>query len=223
VIKVSVRTGGLLERGALETWTREKRDEIRAGVRDGLMAAAPMLKRRMRDQASQSMTIARRSFLNVFSTRLYDQQPQRLPSMLAGVLRATWVGVHESGGTVSSRGGGLLIPMNLATRIGPKRFRAVIRTLLDQGNAFFKNVNGKVILFAENISESSAALAPFKRGYRKAEGLKRLKRGQEIPIAVLVPAVQLRPRLRIAQTVIAAVPEVARLIETRLRLRDRNG
>jgi hypothetical protein len=72
---------------------------------------------------------------------------------------------------------------------GRKRFKAQIAELMRGGNAYFiKNAKGNIVLMAENIKEHDRPLAGFKRRYRKAEGIKRLKRGADIPIAVLVPA-----------------------------------
>ena len=48
------------------------------------------------------------------------------------------------------------------------------------------------MLMAENIKEYDRPLSGFKRRYRKAEGVKRLKRSADVPIAVLVPRVQPR-------------------------------
>ena len=89
------------------------------------------------------------------------------------------------GGTVS---GNLLIPL-LPGRIGPKRFRQVVDALMRSGNAFFIEKDGKVILMAENIRENASALTRFKRAERARTGAKQIKRGQEIPIAVLVKSV----------------------------------
>ena len=68
--------------------------------------------------------------------------------------------------------------------------------LIRSGNAWFvKNAKGHVVLMAENIVDNDKPLAGFKRRYRKNAGIKRLKRGADIPIAVLVPKVTLKKRL----------------------------
>ena len=56
---------------------------------------------------------------------------------------------------------------------------------------------GNIVLMAENIKEHDRPLSGFKRRYRKAEGIKRLKRGADVLIAVLVPRVQLKKRLNV--------------------------
>ena len=45
---------------------------------------------------------------------------------------------------------------------------------------------------AENISENARSLARFRRAERERSGTKRLRRGQEIPVAVLVQRVNLK-------------------------------
>ncbi|MCF1444866.1 DUF6441 family protein [Ralstonia pseudosolanacearum] len=60
-------------------------------------------------------------------------------------------------------------------------------------------------------------MAGFKRRYRKAEGVKRIKRGADIPIAVLVPRVVLKKRLDIDQLVARRIPRLTAAIEARIR------
>jgi hypothetical protein len=73
---------------------------------------------------------------------------------------------------------------------------------------------------AENIKEHDRPLGGFKRRYRKAEGIKKLKRGADIPIAVLVPRVQLKKRLNVERLVAGRVPRLAAAIEKQLRRVD---
>ncbi|UZF21731.1 DUF6441 family protein [Ralstonia pseudosolanacearum] len=67
------------------------------------------------------------------------------------------------------------------------------------------------------IGEHDRPLAGFKRRYRKAEGVKRIKRGADIPIAVLVPRVVLKKRLDIDQLVARRIPRLTAAIEARVR------
>ena len=107
--------------------------------------------------------------------------------------------------------GNLLIPL-LPGRIGPKRFKAVIDGLMRSGNAFFIEKNGRVLLMAENIKENAGQLGRFKRAERARTGAKQIKRGQEIPIAVLVPRVTLKRRFDFDGTVRRAMPQLAQSI-----------
>ena len=69
---------------------------------------------------------------------------------------------------------------------------------------------------AENLRENASSLARFKRAERKRTGTKSVKRGQEIPIAVLVPNVTLKRRFDLAGVVRGQLPVLARAIETQL-------
>jgi hypothetical protein len=112
--------------------------------------------------------------------------------------------------------GRLLIPLH--GRVGRKRFKNQVAELLRGGNAYFiKNAKGNIVLMAENIKEHDRPLAGFKRRYKSAEGIKRLKRGADVPIAVLVRRVVLKKRLDIERMVAARVPRLAVAIETQLR------
>ncbi|MBK9443121.1 MAG: hypothetical protein IPN53_18280 [Comamonadaceae bacterium] len=87
------------------------------------------------------------------------------------------------------------------------------------GNAYFvKNARGNVVLMAENIKEHDRPLAGFKRRYRKAEGIKRLKRGADIQIAVLVPRVMLNRKLDIERLVVRRIARLAVEIEKQIQL-----
>lgn len=76
------------------------------------------------------------------------------------------------------------------------------------------------MLMAENIKEHDRPLSGFKRRYRKAEGIKKLKRGADVPIAVLVPRVQLKKRLNIERMVAGRIPRLSVAIEKQLRQVD---
>ena len=141
-----------------------------------------------------------------------DKDAKRLPALYVGS-RIPWSGIHESGGQIGAR---MLIPLN--GRVGRKRFKAQIAELMRGGNAYFiKNAKGNIVLMAENIKEHDRPLAGFKRRYRKAEGIKRLKRGADIAIAVLVPKVILKKRLDIERMVAGRVPSLSATIERQIR------
>ena len=111
--------------------------------------------------------------------------------------------------------------MPLHGRVGRKRFKAQVAELMRGGNAYFiKNAKGNIVLMAENIKEHDRPLAGFKRRYRKAEGIKRLKRGADIPIAVLVPKVVLKKRLDVERLVAGRIPRLSAAIEKQIRTVD---
>ena len=100
--------------------------------------------------------------------------------------------------------------------MGPKQFAKVVDALMRSGNAFFIKKGGKVILMAENIQENSRQLSRFKKAERGRTGTKKIKRGQEVPIAVLVKRVNLKRRLGLVDAVQSSLPGLAQAIENAL-------
>jgi hypothetical protein len=160
----------------------------------------------IRSHVKSRMSVLRQGFLQNFRIALREKGND-LP-YLKIFSKGRWPGVHEYGATI---GGKMLIPIN--GRVGRKRFKAYVDELMRSGNAFFVRKGGKVILMAENIKENAKPLAGFKRRYRKAEGIKRLKRGTEIPIAILVSRVTLQKRLDVAGVVEGRLPNLKAAIQ----------
>jgi len=211
-MKISVRIDSAAAQAQLRRWGGEYRAKVRTAVQRAMATEAAEIREEVRRHVGGRMAVVRKSFLKSFSARVWARDPNRLPALHVGS-RIPWSGVHESGGTITGR---MLIPLH--GRVGRKRFKAQIAELVRGGNAYFvKNAKGHVVLMAENIREHDRPLAGFKRRYRKAEGIARLKRGADIPIAVLVPKVVLKKRLDVARLVVGRVPRLVGVIENRLR------
>lgn len=214
---VRVRLDGLFKDSQLQGWQLDTHKRIRAGVAAGMKEAGIKIRDELRANMRSAFKIRRPSFVNVMQYRVYSQRSDRLPGLLVGAIKAPWLESHEIGATVRGRGRGMLIP--LFGRMSAKRFRALVTRLIRLGNAFFKQVNGRVLLFAENQKEFDRDTRRFKAAIRRGLGGGKLKRGADIPIAVLVPQVKLRPRLKIQATVHRRLPLLALLIENNMRLR----
>ncbi|MEF8767481.1 DUF6441 family protein [Candidatus Accumulibacter contiguus] len=63
------------------------------------------------------------------------------------------------------------------------------------------------------MKEYDRPLAKIKRRYRQAEGIRRLKRGTDVPIAVLVNKVNVRKRLDVEGVVRGRVPSLSAAIQ----------
>lgn len=185
--------------------------QLHRAVGRALRSEARGIQEAMRSNVSGSLKVVRKSFLKGFRAKVLDQDPARLPGMFIGS-RIPWSGTHEYGATTNGR---MLIP--LYGRVGPKRFKAYVTELLRGGNAYFMKKDGKVILMAENIKEHDQPLSGFKRRYRKAEGITRLKRGADVPIAVLVPRVMLRKRLDVEGVVRQRIPRIIESIRQQIQ------
>jgi hypothetical protein len=210
-VKIDLTASGLFDARQFNAWSTERRDAIRAALKRGMQSGGREVRDAARTQMRGAFNVKRSSFVSSMQAKVLDKKTDRLPALLVGS-KIPWLGLHEKGGTVS---GNLLIPL-LPGRIGPKRFKAVVDGLLRSGNAFFVEKNGKVILMAENIRENASQLTRFKRAERARTGAKQIKRGQEIPIAVLVKSVSLKRRLDLTGAVQRSLPRLAGAIQKEL-------
>jgi len=210
-MKLSLTQAGLLDPGTLAAWTSERKKAIRAAVAQGMKSGGAEIRDAARARMRAAFKVARSGFVNSMQAKVLDKKPERLPNLLIGS-RIPWLGLHEAGGTVS---GNMLIPL-LPNRMGPKQFSKLVDALMRSGNAFFIKKGGKVILMAENIQENSRQLSRFKKAERGRSGTKKIKRGQEVPIAVLVKRVNLKRRLGLVDAVQSSLPGLAQAIENAL-------
>jgi hypothetical protein len=210
-MKLTLTTEGLLDPRQLFAWSAERKRAIHAAVAQGMKTGGRDVREAVRAQMRSAFQVRRASFVASMQAKVFDQKPERLPALWVGS-RIPWLGIHTQGGTVAGR---MLIPL-LPTRIGPKRFRQVIDGLMRSGNAFFVEKDGRVLLMAENLRENAAQLGRFKRAERARTGAKQIKRGQEIPIAVLVRRVDLKRRFDLPGATQRALPALARAIEREL-------
>ena len=214
-MKVSIRIDSAAGQAQLRRWGGEIRAKVQKAVAQAMATDASELRQDVRAEVAGQMAVVKKSFIKGFTAKVLDRDPNRYPALYVGS-RIPWSRIHETGGVIAGR---LLIPLH--GRVGRKRFKAQIAELMRGGNAYFiKNAKGNIVLMAENLQEYDRTLSGFKRRYRKAEGVKRLKRGADIPIAVLVPKVVLRKRLDIERMVATRVPRLSAAIEKQLRAVD---
>jgi hypothetical protein len=204
-MKLSLTTSGLLDPKRLDSWIPEKRRAIRKAVEAGMKSAGKEIAQTVQSRMQSAFKVRKAGFVRSMRHKLYAGSPEKFPALLIGS-RIPWLGIHMRGGTI---GGRMLIPLLPEhQRMGRKAFRRVIDGLMRTGNAFFIEKNGKVILMAENIKDNTAELRRFKRAERGRTGAKSIKRGQEIPIAVLVRTVSLRGRLDLPGMVRSQLPKL---------------
>ena len=209
MLKISLTTSGLLDKRELAAWTRSRREAIHKAVALGMRDSSRSLTDALRTRMQSDLAIRKPAFLRSMRAKVLDRDSTRLPALLVGS-RVSWLGVHVRGATLTGR---MLIPLTESgRRMGRKAFARVIDTLMRSGNAWFIRKDGKVILMAENIKENASALTRFKRAERQRTGARSIKRGQEIPIAVLVPRVTLKRRFDFDGTVRRAMPQLAQSI-----------
>lgn len=211
-MRISVRINSAAAQAQLRRWGGEFRAKVQKAVERAITSEATDLKQDVRSHVAGQMAVVKKSFLKGFTARVLAKEKNRLPALYVGS-RIPWSGMHEKGGMIAGR---MLIPLH--GRVGRKRFKAQVAELMRGGNAYFiKNAKGHIVLMAENLKEHDRPLAGFKRRYRKAEGVKRLKRGADIPIAVLVPKVVLKKRLDVERLVAGRIPRLSAAIEKQIR------
>lgn len=213
MLNITLTATGLLDKSKLDAWTRQKQVAIRKAVATGMREGGKSVADGVRSKMQAGFKVKKSAFVNSLRAKVYDRNPEKLPAVLIGS-KISWLGIHVRGGTISGR---MLIPLTEeGRRIGRRAFKRVIDALVRSGNAYFIRKNGRVILMAENLRENAQPLARFKRAERKRTGAKSVKRGQEIPIAALVPNVTLKRRFDLEGTVREQLPGLARSIEAQL-------
>lgn len=212
-MRISLSATGLLDPRQLLAWSTEKRRAIHHAVARGMQTGGREVRDAARSEIRKSFNVKRNGFVLSMGAKVLDKKPGALPALLVGS-KIPWLGIHETGGTINGR---MLIPLLPEhQRIGRKAFRRVVDGLMRSGNAFFIKKNGKAILMAENIKENTSELRRFKRAERIRAGVKSIKRGQEIPIAVLVNRIDLKRRFNFTGAVQRSLPALARAIQQEL-------
>jgi hypothetical protein len=212
-MQITLTSTGLVKPAEFDSWRLSRQAVIRKTVGD-------IMRREGRGIADAAQQQARavlkgNKAWRSFRPKVFDSKPDRLPALRIGS-KIPWLGMHETGGTIR---GPLLIPI---IKLGPKAFRRLLTDLNRAGNAYWvPGKSGQPVLMAENITEQGRVLSKFKSAERSrdraAGGAGRLKRGQDIPIATLVPQIKIAKRLKFAQTVRSRVPALAAAIANALR------
>lgn len=213
MLKLSLTATGLLDKSKLDAWSKQKQAAIHKAVAAGMQTGGKVVADTVRGRMNADFTVRKPAFVKSLRAKVYDRNSDKLPALLIGS-RIPWLGIHVRGGTVSGR---MLIPLTQeGRRIGRRAFKRVVDALIRSGNAYFIRKNGQAILMAENIKENASVMARFKRAERSRTGAKSIKRGTEIPIAVLVPNITLKRRFDLEGAVRGQLSVLARAIEKQL-------
>lgn len=214
-MQISLTASGLLDPSRLRAWTREQQQRIRGAVGRAMRSEGRAIADAAQEQAAQAFGGKQRAAKSI-RAKVYDKKPQDLPALKIGS-KIPWLGMHERGGTISGK---MLIPFGDKR---PRGFRKLIAELMKSGNAYFRQVGSNAILFAENIPENASVLRAFKRtavnlGIVETRGKtgRTVRRGADIPVAVLVKRITLKKRLKLDATVRSRIPALARAIEQEL-------
>lgn len=209
VMKIDLVAEGLLDRRRFSAWQGDTRKAIHTAVARAMRDTGKEMAERARSDMRAGFKVVKPKFLRSMHAKVFDRKAEEFPALYIGS-KVPWLGIHEQGGTIRGR---MLIPLlPQHRRIGRKAFARVIDALMRSGNAFFIEKKGRQILMAENIAENARPLARFRRAERERTGARRVRRGQEIPIAVLVRRVSLRKRFDLARSVRGDLPRLTAAI-----------
>lgn len=208
-MKIDLVAEGLLDRRRFSAWQGDTRKAIHTAVARAMRDTGKVMAERARGEMRAGFKVVKPKFLRSMHAKVFDRKAEEFPALYIGS-KVPWLGIHEQGGTIRGR---MLVPLlPQHRRIGRKAFARVIDALMRSGNAFFIEKNGQQILMAENIAENAQPLARFRRAERERTGARRVRRGQEIPIAVLVRRVSLRKRFDLARSVRGDLPRLTAAI-----------
>lgn len=208
-MKIDLVAEGLLDRRRFNAWQADTHKAIRAAVARAMQGSGKDMAERVRGEMRASFRTASPKFLRSMHAKVFDRKANEFPALYLGS-KVPWLGIHEQGGTIRGR---MLIPLlPQHRRIGRKAFARVIDALMRSGNAWFIEKNGQQILMAENLVENARPLKRFRSAERERSGAKRLRRGQEIPIAVLVRRVTLKKRFDLNRAVRVELPRLTAVI-----------
>lgn len=212
-MKLKISATGLFRKSEFNEWDRDLWKSTREAVGQGMTEGAKPIVEKVRRNAAQIFKLSGKRLTTSLRHKLHNKKPDRLPAIEIGS-NVPWLGIHEEGGTIR---GPLLIPLNQPKRIGRKAFRRIVDALDRAGNLHFVKKGGQVLLFAEQIGENSRVLSRFRKSHRAATGQKRIKRGTELLIGVLVPQVTLRARLGLGRTIVSNLDQIVTAVERRLK------
>jgi hypothetical protein len=182
----------ILSVDSIRLFAQNEQAEIIGRVGDGMRRALPEQKAAGRQLIVSKLKVQRETFANVF-TGLVSQPDGKAPVTIF-YSKAGWLEAHAEGVTIRGRRGrGVLIPINTKLdRMGYRAFKRRIEQLDSQGNLDFRNINGKVIVFAEVAAMRELGVSGFRRT-QVIDGKR--KRTAEVPVAVLVRSVRIPKRL----------------------------
>lgn len=208
-MKIDLVAEGLLDRRRFNAWQADTHKAIHAAVTRAMRDSGKDMAEQVRREMRASFRTASPKFLRSMHAKVFDRKANVFPALYLGS-KVPWLGIHEQGGAIRGR---MLIPLlPQYQRIGRKAFARVIDALMRSGNAWFIEKNGQQILMAENLAENARPLTRFRRAERERSGAKRLRRGQEIPIAVLVRRVSLKKRFDLNRAVRVELPRLTAAI-----------
>lgn len=186
------RGTGILSPGGILNYTNNFRKKVRMAYSQAVKETTKETKTEMKNKASTAFKVKKRTFLNTFSAKIYDSKPDKLPSVLF-LQKIKWFKLHETGGTINGK---MVLPFENINgkRMGPKKWKSLLKSLRQNKQSFWKTINGKMILFAVIDRNNSRSLSGYRQTFKARKSIKRVTAGTAIPIGMMVSTIRLKRR-----------------------------
>ena len=192
------RINFIFDEKGFNNYKKNVQKSIRVSTEIAFKETISEVKTRMKSKANSAFNVKKKTFLNLFTAKFYNSKPEKLPSAIF-YNKAKYFDVFIKGDTVNKK---TLIPfVDANSKMRGKKFKQTVQTLFSFNLCFFKKTGSSVILYATVTKESSSLLTPFKKNYRMKNGVKTIKNGTTIPIAVLVDKVKYKKQYDIKRIV----------------------
>lgn len=217
-ITMKLELGGLFAPGKFSTYQRVVKADINYAVVTGMEVGGQEVVGKLRSVYAASVRIRKKSFPKAIGWKLFANKKDRFPDLWIGS-QVKAVAAHAFGAHIA---GPVLIPLlGEGQHMGEKTFALIVRYLMRGGNAEFRRVNGKTILFAEQgaATQSGINIGAFRRAERARRGgefRKQKGKALEVPIAVLVRNVKVKQSFPFRATVRAGLPTITAAIQREL-------
>lgn len=198
--RVKAKLDGVLSPKGFDKYSKQVKREILRAYKVAQTPAIKDIKNYMGGISKQFFKVKSKNFKNMYTGAKYDKKQDKLPTTLFYTRTPYW-NLFETGGNIKPKNAkGLIVPFEvnggspIKKTKGKSTFKALLKFLKDNKKSFWKKVNGNLILFAIVDKESSRKISKYKKDFRARKGLKKVKAGSIIPIAVLKSKIYIRKR-----------------------------
>lgn len=189
---VRVRQNAWFTPAGFQKYSDSIKKKVRVAYTKAIKDTNIETKKEMKSKASSYFKVSKKTFLNTFSSKIYDTKPNKLPSILFRN-KINWFPLHEFGGVINGK---MVIPFQNTNgkKVDAKRWKALLKTLKQNKQSFWKNINGKVILFALINKSNSRLMSGYRQSFKARNNVKRVTAGTAIPIGMMVDKIRLKRR-----------------------------
>lgn len=208
-MQINLVKEGLLDSSKLSAWSKQKQNDIYAGVKRGMDTGGARITEKVRAKVRSSLRVKSVGFIKSFKHKVFAKSLDKFPVMTIGS-KVYFTGIFERGGVIQGSKY-LWIPLPGFPRLSRKK----IASLASSKTTFIKPNAGGYTVFQKVIGGGGGraivgGTKTFKGG--------RFKSGSAIPIAVLVPRATIKKRLGLESTVRANIGALVSAIEQELRI-----